>query len=102
MFLLYFHASIIPYLALCEQTLDFGELQMPWWEFAELLELKWSEEPIDDEIGQTHGQVITDRKNIYPNTYGIVASNDILPIFIYNSGFDSFQLRDKNSINISD
>ena len=98
----YYYASSGNYYTFLFASLDFGELQMPWWEFAELLELKWSEEPIDDEIGQTHGQVITDRKNIYPNTYGIVASNDILPLFIYNSGFDSFQLGDKNSINISD
>ena len=93
----YYYASSANYYSFVFASVDYGDLQMSYSSFSELLDLKWSDEPIDDEILVTHGQVLADRKNICPNTYGIIGPSDILDLFRLYRNFDSFQLRDKSS-----
>lgn len=93
----YYYASSGNYYDFLFASVDYGDLQMTYSSFSELLDAKWSDEPIDDEVLVTHGQVLADRKSICPNTYGIIDSSGITDLFSSYHNFDSFQLRDKSS-----
>lgn len=88
-------------------SLDYGELKGTVQDFISSLDLVATKDDIiDDEVSSEnilsdYFQIIRDRKNAYPNTYGVSGTSIdfdlVVDIISDYSWFDSKQIRDRNS-----
>lgn len=95
----YYYRSVGNYYEYHIASFDFGDLSGPLKKFFE--QFQFAVEYIDDEVTpeQIRGvQIITDRKNNYPNTYGVSNGVDIEALLFTYDWFNSQQLRNRLNI----
>ena len=96
----YNYASMGGYYTYCFASLDFGNLNGNVEFFLSQFTIP-KQDIIDDEvdISKKKGvQIITDRKNAFPNTYGVSSSDEALDALLAYDWFNSTQLRNKYSV----
>ena len=96
----YYYAATGGYYDYCFASLDFGELNGNVEYFLSQFKMP-EQQTIDDEvdISKNKGvQIITDRKNAFPNTYGVAASTEALDDLLSYDWFNSTQLRNRYSV----